>query len=303
MEKRRQRGEAFGLIISLSDLGALQRIQGYYEEALGYYHEGLELATKQGMKTAELAFSINLAEVHHDQGSYHAARTSQVQAEALAREMDEADQLALCLTDTGHMRREIGDLAGAEEALTEARVLSRELGVPALEAKVLIGQGVLLAAQGKQTAAREVLEDAVSAGEASKEHRVLLLARLARGEVKGSTEELTEVLEEAERTGLRPLAARSRLALAEAREHRGDDAGETLSLLAEVVQAAGPMHLRDVGFRAHGLAADLLQARGEEEAAVEHVVAAVRLLEEMRQGLAGDVLESFLTSREPLVQD
>ena len=102
------------------------------------------------------------------------------------------------------------------------------------------------------------------------------------------------MLAEAERTGLRPVAALTRLALAEARQDRGADAGETLAILDETVREAGEMHLRDVGLQAHNLAIGLLLSQAETKAAVEHVVAALKLLEEMRQGLHGDALDSFL---------
>src|SRR5262249_34375902 len=114
-----------------------------------------------------------------------------------------------------------------------------------------------------------------------------------------SLRDLEQVLAEAKTAGLAPLVASVHLSQARANwsEKRIGDAGLAA---ASAIEAATPLHLRDILLQARHLAGQCLTSQAKGAQAAEQFSAALGPLEEIRQGLAGDLLTKFLARPEIL---
>ena len=293
LEKRRKIGDPAQIIRSLSDIGENERLQGGYDDALKYLGEGLSLA-RTNSSPHVISFLTSLAAVHDDQGNYGAALSMIEEAEKLARETGDAEQLSGLLPYAAGMKRRIGDLVGAGAALDEALPLARKTGNPRVLAEIAITRAQLGVAGGN--ASQEALRIAKGIGEPWIELR----ARIAAAEGARGIKDLEAVVKEAEGYGLVPLSAVARLALARARLTVGQ-VREAIQAAEEGIETARGLGLRDVLFQANGVVGNALWARGDHPNAADRFGAALAPLQEMRDGLQGEPLKSFL-SRKDLVE-
>jgi len=293
LAKHRQLGDKEDIIDSLVTIGVVEQVQGRYEEAIEFYLEGLSLAQEIGYKDGIAVLRANLSNIHEDQGEYGIALALLSEAETTAREIEDLGLTATCLAYLGSTRRRQGDHAGAEEALREALRLSRQINYSPLVAEILTYQGELAIARGQWGQATTVLREATSEAEAAKQHRLGLLARLNAANAGRSVDDLETVLKEVQASGLAPLVAPTRLAMA--RVHL--DSGRLAEAQREAeltIDAATPLLQRDLLFQAHHLAGVILERGGKTEPASEHYVAGLSMLAEMHQGLKGPSLRYFL---------
>jgi hypothetical protein len=159
--------------------------------------------------------------------------------------------------------------------------------------EILTYQGELEIARGQRDQAATVLREATSGAEAAKQHRLGLLARLSAAKAGRSVGDLEAVLKEVQASGLAPLVAPTRLAMARDHLHAGRLA-EAQREAELAIDAATPLLQRDLLFQAHHLAAVVLEHRGKTEAASEHYVAGLTALAEMRQSLENPSLQQLL---------
>lgn len=293
LAKRRTIGDKRDILQSLIYIAAVEQVQGRYEEALKYYLEGQSLAREIGEKAGEVVLALNLSNIHEEQGEYAAALALLADADARVGEVGDKNLTATCKAYLGSARRHLGDYAGAEEALGEALRLAREMNSAALVAETLTYQGDLLLARGQREQASSILREAVSKATAAKDRRLLLMARLHAAETGLSVSGLEAVGEEARSAGLLPLVGMARLALART-QLRAGRAVEALRSAERAIETAAPLRQRDVLFEAHRLAAVSLLRQGKTGEALERCVAALTLLEELRQGLKEPLLGQFL---------
>jgi tetratricopeptide (TPR) repeat protein len=154
-------------------------------------------------------------------------------------------------------------------------------------------QGELAIARGQWGQAATVLREAMSKAEAAKQHRLGLLARLSTAKAGRSVGDLEAILKEAQASGLAPLVAPTRLAMARVHLNAGRLA-EAQREAELAIDAATPLVQRDLLFQAHHLAGVVLERGGKTELASEHYVAGLTALAEMRQSLKDPSLRHLL---------
>jgi tetratricopeptide (TPR) repeat protein len=297
LEKRREIGDKLEIVRSLVDIGFVEQVQGRYDDALKYLLEGLTLAREVDDKPHRITLSINLSNIHEDQGNYGQALALAQEAETLARALDDATLTATSRTYLGGIRLRLGDPGGAEKALTEAMKAAKDLDNRTLLAEILTRRAALDMARGDLGRARNVAREAVAAARASRDHRLILLARLQAGELTGSAPDLQEVVKEAQSSGLAPVVATGELALARVHLAAGR-AREAAQVADRAVAAAAPLRLQDVLFQSRHAAGRALKAEGKTATALDQFASALAPLEEIRRGLQGDDLQRFLARPE-----
>jgi eukaryotic-like serine/threonine-protein kinase len=297
LAKRRAIGDKREIMRSLLDIGAVEQIQGRFEEALQYDMEGLTMARDVGDTIVVATLSANLSNIHEAQGNYAAALALLADTKAIADKLQDTSLQATAQTYLGSTLRHMGDEAGASAALKEAVRLAREMDNTALLAEALSYQGALEQTTQPPGPAAATLREAMAEAAKSGDRRLVLLARLYAASASSSDRDLRAVLSEIESSGLSPLAAPARVALARmalAANHPDQALTET----GKAIEAATPAAQRDDLLQAHHLACRVLVLQRKPESALEHVVAAIGPLEEMRQGLSGESLQRFLGRRE-----
>jgi tetratricopeptide (TPR) repeat protein/TolB-like protein len=293
LAKRREIGDKPEIVRSLIDIGAIEQMQGRFEVAIEYNVEGLSLAREIGDKSQTLVLLANLSDIHQQQGAYGPALSLLNEAQILGLEVSERPILTSCLIHLAGVRRRLGDFGGADTALQEALRLAREMNNPPLVAEALAGQAALLLDRGQRGRALPVAREAVTRALATRDQRLILLARLRAAEAAQSVREIESVLAKASSAGLAPIAAVAQLDLA--RVHLAAGRTREAGLAAEhALQAGTPMHLRDLLFQASHLAGRALKAQGRAAAAADSFSAGLGYLEELRQDLSGADLKQFL---------
>ena len=291
--KRREIGDKVEIVRSLIDLGLVEQLQGRFEEALKYETEGLTMARDIGEKVWIGILSANLSNIHEDQGEYGPALFLLADAQQMAREANDTTLATTCLIYLGSVRRQLGDAQGADGALKEALRLAGKMKNAPLLAEALSTQAALLLEGGQRARALAVAKEAVAQARAANDQRLILLARLRAAEASQSARDLEQVAGAASNIGLTPLTAASRLALA--RVHLAAGRGRDAAREAELARhLASPIHLRDVQFQSLHIACKTLKLHGEAAAARDRAGQALGVLEDMRQGLAGTDLKTFL---------
>src|SRR5437867_8657972 len=134
----------------------VEQIQGRYDEALKYDLEGLKLAREIDHKALQVILSLNLSNLHEDQGNYGQALLLATDAEAQSRSLDDNTLLATSRTYLGGVRLRIGDLDGADTSLAAAFKTAREMHNRTLLAEILTLQAALAEARGQREQAASV---------------------------------------------------------------------------------------------------------------------------------------------------
>ena len=154
-------------------------------------------------------------------------------------------------------------------------------------------QADVLRRQGKPDEARVAASEAFAAAQEAGEHRLLLIARLEQAKATGTASELEKVAQDSESAGLTPLVADARLALANKRLQANRPV-EALREAERAIAAGLPLNQRDLLFQAHHVAAQALELQKESAAALEHYLAAIDVLSQLRDGLEGEPLGYLL---------
>jgi eukaryotic-like serine/threonine-protein kinase len=293
LAKRRAIGDKGEITRSLIDIGAVEQVQGRYEEALKYDTEALSLAKEIGDKIVAAHVAGNLSSLHDDQGHYAAALALLAEVQKAADETKDATLKATYHLGHGSLLRHLGEEKDAETALKEAVRLGRELGNTSLLAEALAVRGEFLLVAGRRDEALADLKEALTTAQKAGDRRLILLARLEGAKGSGSAKDLEALLSDIEASGLKPLAAPTRLALS--RLHLGGGrAAAAAGEAARAIEVAGSLSQRDLLFQARHAAALAFQAQGKPGEAAAQIVEALTPLEEMRQGLDAAQLARFL---------
>ncbi|MGD8375338.1 MAG: tetratricopeptide repeat protein [Acidobacteriota bacterium] len=293
LARSRESGDSADLLQALIGIGNTEQVQGRYEESLKYALEGLSLARQMDYPEGTVVFLLSTAEAQEGQGDYGAALASLEEAEPAARDLGDADLLARTLTHLGSVRLRLGDLPGARVALDKGATVAAERDKQELIALVAVHRGRLLRAEGSGSEAVATLRDAVHAAEASRNHRLGVMARLELAAARGVAEDVTAAVEQADDTGLMPLAAEGYLDLA-ALKLRSGDAAAAAQAAARCLQLAGTLEAQDLLLRANALAARAERSRGDEGSALAHLEAGLSPLETILAGLDSRWRATFL---------
>jgi tetratricopeptide (TPR) repeat protein len=165
----RELGDDWGIASALEGLGrAAQRLlsiegrmstHAEVEEAKQLYEQSLAIREKIGDAWGVARAYLNLARIEFDRGAHEQATESFQQALARAHELRDFHTAGVALMNLGSMAIWAGQAVEAEEPLTAALTIYRQVGAPAQSADALywLGDAAML---------REVM-DLASAGAAS----------------------------------------------------------------------------------------------------------------------------------------
>lgn len=209
------------------------------------------------------------------------------------------DSLLAALEARASLRRDAGEMRGAEEDLGECRSLASRHGMRPWRAVALMGRGRLLALRGQNRGARRLLLAAhaffAAAGIRREQVRALgALSDLALldGDALSAEESAGQVLNLARAHELAPLEARAQRRLAECAFARGNLA-LALELGGNAAERAADLGDRRGEVGAGGLLARVLLAEGR---ATEAAVAAARMAaaaEELGHGRLRDEMRAL----------
>ena len=284
LEGHRQRGDRYGEMSTLSNVGNVYSLLGDFARAIDHYERALALAREAGERRGESFLLGNLGSVLLETDDAARALPYLRQSLELTRAIGNRNGEAVALVNLGHAAAALDDLAGARERYAEALAIQRGIGARAFAGSVLVAQAeVSLRAGDREAAAREAaeaLEAARETGNPELEWKAQqLLARVAR--MEGRAEDALRLL----RAGMETISSiRGRIRT---------DAGKI-----------GFLETRQAVFHD---AVDLLVAGGRHREALEAVEAArsralVDLLAERRIAAAPADAEAVAAIREDEVR-
>jgi tetratricopeptide (TPR) repeat protein len=125
---------------ALHNVGNDANSLGDYEAARVYFEQSIEVGQQIGLPPASWSITVaNLGLVYHHLGqNEQAARVAQQALKILQTVIQRSDE-ALALKVLGHALTDLGDLAGAGDAYSQAAAIQRELGQPNLALENLAG--------------------------------------------------------------------------------------------------------------------------------------------------------------------
>lgn len=214
-------GDDGGLADALDDLGQVEWLLGRIPEALDHSGQALELRRRLADRRKVAVSLLHIGFIQLLRGLVDPAAACFQEA---ARKHDNDPTLhASCLDALGCVDLLRGDVAAARERFEEALPLCEPLGPTPLLAWVachlgeaLLHEGLLDESEARLQAAREVarrLTDQLALAEIK---RLLGLIRLKRGDQQGAVALCEQALDQAQKSGLKPLIGRALLSLGEA---------------------------------------------------------------------------------------
>jgi len=269
----------------------------------GRYRSALERAHRCGDVERMAAIQFNLASFHLFKGELAAALEHMPPCVQLFEAMGMQRNLSTGYSCLGHLQRELGLYEQARISLERAIFGARELGQRSVEAYASLNLGLVQMERGETREARRWLEAACQLQEQPMEtaDALLDLARLELAE--GKVEQALQAIARARRQvegELRPdllvvaslLAVRATIGtLAEAFEWAEAEIRQALARACD-------MGSRQLVWQCHAAAMELEQARGDEDAARQQALAALRTLEQMACDLPAEVRLSFWQDRQ-----
>ncbi len=166
-------------------LGSLYQILGDTEASERYLADAIDLARRIGASYVlgrALPVEANKA---HESGDVSAASELYKEALDMARETNDRVALARSLVFLAEASIDTGDFAGAETHLLEAApIITRQIGFPALSARLEVAEGRLDLSRGRLEEAREHLEQVVGAPLAHRREKTMADARTTLGAVE-----------------------------------------------------------------------------------------------------------------------
>ena len=273
----REKGKIPGNIaITLASLASVSTRLGDYERAQTQFLRAIELWRNAGDKRGAAVGSLGLAVLFEQRGRYGAAVESSSEALKTFRELQERSaSLVEALVAHGSALSGSGRFADAEKSLAEALTLARELRIQTLAALALNAQGQNAYYRGDMNAARTSFEQARQAATGAGHPYYMLvsqvgLARIAvEARPQSAIADLTKLVAEADRLGLKQVSAESSTLLAEAMLKSRNAAGAIASAQTAVVTAER-LEARGILARAHYLLGEAQRTAGKaDQAAAE----------------------------------
>ena len=127
IERHRRSGAAHGAARALSNLGIVQERRGEYEEAASLHRQALALHRRQGNRHGQAAALLNLANTYHRPGHHQRASTHLEHALDLFRQTGDLMGQASALSNLGDVCANLRRYPEAAQHLTLARELFQHL--------------------------------------------------------------------------------------------------------------------------------------------------------------------------------
>ncbi|HBZ00694.1 MAG TPA: hypothetical protein DEO84_05145, partial [candidate division Zixibacteria bacterium] len=139
--KQKELGDRGSEAITLNNLGLLYYRKGEIYKSIEHYQKGLELARVASQPRAELANHIGLAEDFAAIASFDDAGREAELACAMAKEINDFEQLSTALSILAEIKFESGNISGAAEIVKTFLAQADQIGEPYQGAKaMLIGE-------------------------------------------------------------------------------------------------------------------------------------------------------------------
>jgi len=169
LQLRREIGDREGIGASLMDLGNVYLDMGRDDDALQSYRDSLVIQREIGNELDEALSLNNIAAVYMERGNYGDALTNLEQALRIHEKYDIPEELGRTLYNLGETTAHLGQFDDALDyylrALEQWRKINDDLGI----AWARVGTGTIFGYQGRFGAARDSLDEAVTALDASGE--------------------------------------------------------------------------------------------------------------------------------------
>ena len=124
--------------ITLNNLGLLYYRKGEIYKSIEHYQKGLQLARAANQPRAELANHIGLAEDFAAIASFDEAGREAELARAMAREINDFEQLSAALSILAEIKYERGDISGAAEIVKTFLAQADQIEEPYQKARIML---------------------------------------------------------------------------------------------------------------------------------------------------------------------
>lgn len=279
-----------GVILALQNIGFCRIARGEWSEAGTTFDEALEIARGIGLKNVIAVSLGNLGLVDHYRGSYTEAFAHFSEALAILEEVGDPRGLLEFTLRDAEARLELGDMESAAQGLERAAAWADQ-GNPEQVALMRRLEGRLALQRDDTAAASSAFDSATEAAEASRSPVARLeaeltqgLGALKRGRPGDASTRLQAAAQQAQRLGHTRLRLRLAETLAEA-EILDQNLDGAQSHLREALRLAEDTGEYARTYRLHQLMSEVLEARGEREAAARALRQAVAESERIRGGL------------------
>ncbi len=264
---------------------------GETQDAIAHFDRAIDLAKQSGMRQDQAYWMRQKGNGLIREGRYDRGLESHRAALAVYENLGAQPELAEALHDTGDLYLLLGDPESAEQAFTRALALAREVGLARGITLNLIALGDLQFRRknfdGAAELYRQAGERSATSGERQLQAQSLLrLARVHREQLKlpQAAAEAEQALTIARDTGAHPTEAEALLSRAETRRRLGKSS-EALSDFTASEVALGPIRDPDVLWRILFGRARTQESGGDTRAALASLVAAVSVIESVRDQL------------------
>jgi len=283
---------------TLHNLAEASLKAGDYGQSLDYHLKALELFRSSSDKRGAAIQSYSMGTIFEYQGRYGAALKSKEEALKTFRELqDRGFWMAEILSGYGNSLSQVGRYDEAQQNLTEAMTLARELQNKTLIAQILNFQGDIVYYRGDVKSAASLFSQALAATSSNVEKDVVLLSKL--NSAKCAVEEkrnqaaiapLKALVQDADAVGLKHISTEADLVMAEAllNTHQYPAAKKELEASLKTSEKLG---LQALLARSHYLLGRTLELSGSGSAeAASHYASAKRILETIHQESGSDAI-------------
>jgi tetratricopeptide (TPR) repeat protein len=276
---------------TLHNLGEASLKAGDYGQSLDYHLKALELFRNSGDKSGAAIQSYSMGTIFEYQGRYGAALKSKEEALKTFRELqDRGFWMAEILSGYGNSLSQVGRYEEAQQNLTEAMTLARQLQNKTLIAQILNFQGDIFYYQGDIKSAANLFSQALAAATGNAEKDVVLLSKLNAAKClveekrsQAAIAPLKALVQESEAAGLKHIGTEAELtlggALLSSRQY-----APAKKELETTLRTSEKLGLQALQARSHYLLGRTFELSGSGSAeAASQYVAAKRILETMHQ--------------------
>ncbi len=155
-------GSAHDKVQSLENLSVLDHLQGNYDRATAFAHEGLTMARQIDNQEKVICLLTALGGSTHEQGDYTQAEMYYQEALVLARQQDKYERIATLLKNLGVLAKKRGNYLQAQTYYQEGLDLARQLDNHDLVSLLLTNLGVVATERGDYSLAQTYYQDALA---------------------------------------------------------------------------------------------------------------------------------------------
>ena len=264
---------------------------GEVDDALKHFDQAIALAKQAGMRQDQAYWLRQKGNGLIHQGQYDAGLKAQRDAIAVYEQVGANPELAEALHDAGRLHLLLGDPDSAEKYFTRALDLSRKAGLSRGITQNLLALGDLQFRRKALDAARSYYQQAQQRTTKTGERQLQAQSLLRLAQVDREQDQLAPASTEVSRAlaitrdiGARPLEAEALLALGDLQRRRGLLA-EALQTFSSAEAALETTRDPDLLWRIDYGRARTQEVRGETRAAIDSLLAAVAVIESVRNRL------------------